>query len=260
MTDYHRSIDLERLWHTVLAEARTDAQRFPVLADFYRLNLLQHATFAAALAYVLAAKLADSDAQIVPWHRLFNDLMAAHPEIEAAALKDLSCQLQSNASVKDHYTPLLHFGGYQALQSYRLAHACWQQGDRPLANYIQGRVVTLYGVDIHPAAQLGAGIFIDHAVGIVVGETAVIEDDVTIFQSVTLGGTGKGSGDRHPKVRQGVFIGSGALILGNIEIGAGAKVGAGAIVVKSVAPNQTVIGTAAKSISAAPHTNATTLR
>ena len=249
MTDYHRAVDLAQLWHTIRAEATRDAGQFPLLRDFYRRNILQHENFGQALAYILAVKLSDGEAQIGQWHLLVLDLMADHPDIEMAALKDLSCQLQSNASVKDHYTPLLHFGGYQALQSYRLAHACWQQGDRPLASYMQGRVVTLYGVDIHPAAQVGAGIFIDHAVGIVVGETAVIEDDVTIFQCVTLGGTGKGSGDRHPKVRQGAFIGSGALILGNIEIGAGAKVGAGAIVVKSVAAHQTVIGSVAQAHS-----------
>ncbi|RDE19016.1 serine acetyltransferase [Motiliproteus coralliicola] len=251
MDDYRREIDLGRLWSTIHEEARRDAQQFPLLADFYQQQLLQHDNFGASLAYILATKLSDDPFRIDAWHAQFSQLMDSDPTIEAAALKDLCCQLQSNASIKDHYTPLLHFGGYQALQAHRLAHACWQRGDQPLANYIQGRVVSLYGVDIHPAARIGAGIFIDHAVGIVIGETAVIEDEVTIFQSVTLGGTGKGQGDRHPKIRRGAFIGSGALVLGNIEIGAEAKVAAGAVVVKPVAANQTVVGSAARLIGAA---------
>lgn len=249
MTDYHRVIDVQNLWASIQAEAREAASNYPLLADFFTRNLLQHATFERALAWVLAEKLTDHAADIAGWQQQILELMNEQSAICQAAQKDLLCQLESNACIKDHYTPLLHFSSYQALQCHRLAHHCWNSDRRPLASYIQGRVVSQFGVDIHPGASIGAGIFMDHSVGVVIGETAVIEDDVTLFQNVTLGGTGKGSGDRHPKVRQGAFIGSGAVVFGNIEIGPGAKVAGGAAVVKPVAAGQTVIGPAARPLA-----------
>ncbi|EGG95542.1 Serine acetyltransferase [gamma proteobacterium IMCC1989] len=249
MTDYLREIDTNNLWPVILQEAKYVADEFPLLAEFYRRNILQHDNYDAALAYVLAEKLSDSVEQISDWQYFLLDVMSNNPAIGQAAMQDLLCQLQGNASIKDNYTPLLYFGGYQALQCYRFAHDCWNTNKRPVANYIQGRMVTLFGVDIHPAAVIGTGIFMDHAVGIVIGETAVIEDEVTLFQSVTLGGAGKGVGDRHPKVRKGAFIGSGAVIFGNIEIGEYAKVAGGAVVVKPVAANTTVVGPIAQAIA-----------
>jgi len=256
MADYQREIDIGNLWSTILQEAESIANKSPLLADFYQRNILQHHSYGAAMAYILAEKLSDpvlqnnasqsNTSKIRDWQYFLLDIMSKQPDIEKAAMKDLICQLKSNASIKDHYTPLLYFGGYQALQSYRFSHYCWNNNQHAIANYIQGKVVALYGVDIHPGAVIGEGIFIDHAVGIVIGETAVVEDDVTLFQSVTLGGTGKGVGDRHPKVRKGAFIGSGAVIFGNIEIGENAKVAGGAVVVKPVAANTTVVGATAK--------------
>ncbi|WP_271274340.1 serine O-acetyltransferase EpsC [Aliamphritea hakodatensis] len=250
MTDYKREIDLTTLWPTVVAEAELAARDFPMLEDFYRRNIIQHDSFAGALAFVLAEKLLDRDAggaaelkdQLNQWRTFLQQQITAEPAIEEAAFCDLLCQLQSNASIKDHYTPLLHFASYQALQCHRIAHHCWHSDQRAMASYIQGRVVSLFGVDIHPGAKIGRGIFIDHAVGVVVGETAVIEDNVTLFQNVTLGGTGKGSGDRHPKLREGSFVGSGAVIFGNVEIGAGAKVAGGAVVVNDIPAGTTVVG------------------
>jgi len=249
MTEFHREIDVENLWPIIWQEARTAADEFPLLADFYIRNLLDHTCFGEALAYILAEKLADTPEHINHWQCYLQGVLKKDPAIEQAALKDLLCQLQSNASIKDHYTPVLYFGGYQALQCYRFAHYFWMSDQRPVANFIQGKVVSAFGVDIHPAAKIGAGIFLDHAVGIVIGETAVVEDDVTLFQSVTLGGTGKGEGDRHPKVRKGAFIGSGAVIFGNIEIGEGAKIAGGAVVVKPVAPQTTVAGPLATALN-----------
>ncbi len=261
MADYEREIDIENVWEIILQEAEAVANAFPLVADFYQRSILQHNSYDAALAYVLAEKLSDPISQsnlsqtnssktnastIKDWQDFLLAIMSEAPAIGKAAVKDLVCQLKSNASIKDHYTPLLYFGGYQALQSYRFSHYCWNNNQHAIANYIQARVVTLHGVDIHPGAKIGEGIFIDHAVGIVIGETAVVENDVTLFQSVTLGGTGKGVGDRHPKVRKGAFIGSGAVIFGNIEIGKNAKVAGGAVVVKPVAANTTVVGPAAK--------------
>lgn len=246
MTQYQRHIDVDNLWQTILAEAQQVADDTPLLKAFYEQNILQHHAYYAALAHVLAEKLADSPASIEAWRKFILELITQHQSIAIAASKDLLCQLRNNAAIKHLHTPLLYFGGYQALQCYRLAHACWLNHQSAMANYIQSRVVYLYGVDIHPAAQIGAGIFMDHAVGIVIGETSVVEDDVTLFQGVTLGGTGKGSGDRHPKVRRGAFIGSGAQVFGNIEIGAQAKVGGGAVVVNTVAAGSTVVGPTAK--------------
>lgn len=250
MTDYKREVDLTTLWPTMVAEAEAAAEEFPMLADFFRRNIIQHQNFSQALAFVLAEKLLDSSAsisddqtdQLNQWRSFLLMQMAAQSDIEHAALSDLLCQLESNASIKNHYTPLLHFASYQALQCHRIAHHCWLSDQHAMASYIQGRVVSLFGVDIHPGARIGSGIFIDHAVGVVIGETAVIEDKVTLFQNVTLGGTGKGSGDRHPKLREGCFVGSGAVIFGNIEIGAGAKVAGGAVVVNDVPAGATVVG------------------
>lgn len=249
MTQYQRQIDTKNLWSIIQQEAACIANESSLLDDFYQRNILQHSTFGEALAFVLAEKLADKPEQLAQWQHYIRSILAESQEINTAAKQDLLCQLQSNASIKDHSTPLLYFGGYQALQCYRLAHFCWCHQQRAMASYIQSRMVTLFGVDIHPGAVIGSGIFMDHAVGIVIGETAVVEDDVTLFQSVTLGGTGKGVGDRHPKVRRGAFIGCGAVIFGNIEVGVNAKVAGGAVVVKNVAAETTVVGPIAKEIN-----------
>ncbi|ODS24485.1 serine acetyltransferase [Candidatus Endobugula sertula] len=249
MAEYQRDIDIDNLWPTIRLEAESVVKTCPLLTDFYQQNILQHSSYDQALSYVLAEKLADNSKNIAQWQQFIHQLINKNTTISQATIKDLLCQLQSNASIKDHYTPLLYFVGYQALQCYRLAHYCWLNNQLAMANYIQGRMVSLFGVDIHPGAVIGEGIFMDHAVGIVIGETAVIENGVTLFQGVTLGGTGKESGDRHPKVRQGAFIGAGAMVLGNIEIGKNAKVGSGAIVVKAVPPETTVVGPVAKLLS-----------
>jgi serine O-acetyltransferase len=261
MADYERVIDVANLWSIVLQETQQEAKKSPLLEEFLQRNIIDHANFAAALCYVLAEKLADNPNQIGQWQEFLYAIVCAQAEtnnkdnaidltnvdsIKEAALADLVCQLSANASIKDHYSPLLFFAGFQALQCYRFAHYCWEHDQRAMASFIQSRAVSLFGVDIHPAARIGCGIFLDHSVGVVIGETAVVEDDVTIFQSVTLGGTGKGSGDRHPKVRKGAFIGSSSVIYGNIEIGKNAKVAGGTVVVKDVAENTTVLGPIAK--------------
>lgn len=245
MEQFTRQIDRDQLWSSVQSAAREDAQEQVLLSDFYWQNILQYSNFTQSLAHVIASKLAPTFQELFAWRDTLSQVLGQHPAIERAALEDLRCQLQSNAAIKGAHTPLLYFGGFHALQAYRFAHHYWCSDNTAMANYIQGRSVAEFGVDIHPGAKIGQGIFIDHAVGIVIGETAVVEDQVTLFQSVTLGGTGKGSGDRHPKVRRGAFIGSGAVVLGNIEIGENAKVGAGAVVVKSVPSGQSVTGQAA---------------
>ena len=145
-------------------------------------------------------------------------------------------------------TPLLYLKGFHAIQSYRITHYLWNQNRKALALYLQNQISVAFDVDIHPAAKIGHGIMFDHATGIVVGETSVIENDVSILQGVTLGGTGKESGDRHPKVREGVMIGAGAKILGNIEVGKYAKIGANSVVLQPVPECATAAGVPARII------------
>ncbi len=246
MADYQRHVDLSTLFQTMQAEAAEDVQEFPLLSSLLTSTLLQADDLASALGLLLARHLALESVEVDTWYEQISRLYRRYPALVKAAEQDLLCQLQANAAIKNHYTPLLYFAGFHALQCHRLAHHFWHHHGQPMALYIQSRILQKFSVDVHPAAQIGVRIFMDHAVGIVIGETAVIEDDVTLFQGVTLGGTGKASGDRHPKIRQGAFIGCGAQILGNIEVGPRAKVGAGAVVVKSVAAGDTVLGPVAK--------------
>jgi serine O-acetyltransferase len=153
-----------------------------------------------------------------------------------------------DAACNKYSTPLLYFKGYQAIQAYRVAHYYWKRDRHDLALFLQSRISEVFGVDIHPAARIGRGILLDHATSVVIGETAVVEDNVSMLHEVTLGGTGKETGDRHPKVRQGVLIAAGAKILGNVEIGEGAKVGCGAVVLENVAPHTTVVGVPARPV------------
>ena len=255
MSDYVRVIDVPNLWSTIVQETQLEADNSPLLRTFLQRNILQHSSFENALCHILAEKIAEDKSTVAQWQEFLYSILRSPEDssndsvqstITEAALADLLCQLRGNASIKDHYSPLLFFAGYQALQCYRFAHFCWHHQQRAMASFLQARTVCLFAVDIHPAARIGSGIFMDHSVGVVIGETAVVEDQVTIFQGVTLGGTGKGSGDRHPKVRQGAFIGSGTAIYGNIEIGKNAKVAGGTVVVKDVAENSTVLGPVAQ--------------
>ncbi len=163
-------------------------------------------------------------------------------------MADLIAVRDRDPACPDLLTPFLFFKGYQAIEAYRFAHFLWRRGRTHLARHLQSRAAEVFAVDIHPAARMGRGILLDHGTGIVVGETAIIEDDVSMLQGVTLGGTGKHGGDRHPKIRRGVLIGAGAKVLGNIEVGEGAKVGAGSIVLEDVPPFTTVVGNPARAV------------
>ena len=177
---------------------------------------------------------------------VITEAMVDDPDILRAAEIDMLATYSRDAACRDLTTPFLFFKGYHALQAHRIAHWLWLQERHTLAQFFQGQMSVTLGVDFHPAAQIGSGIMLDHATGIVVGETAVIEDDVSILHSVTLGGTGKESGDRHPKIRRGVLLAAGCKVIGNIEVGEGAKVGAGSVVLQNVPPHVTVAGVPAK--------------
>uniref|UniRef100_A0A0E0JX16 serine O-acetyltransferase n=1 Tax=Oryza punctata TaxID=4537 RepID=A0A0E0JX16_ORYPU len=237
-----------RVWSQIKAEARRDADGEPALASFVYATVLSHPTLAGCLAFHLANKLASSTLlSSTLLYDLFVATHAARPDLRAAAVADLlaaGARDPACAGCLSHC--LLNYKGFLAIQSHRVAHALWAQGRRALALALQSRVAEVFAVDIHPAAAVGSGVLLDHATGVVIGETAVVGDGVSILHHVTLGGTGKAVGDRHPKVGDGVLIGAGATILGNVRIGAGAKIGAGSLVLADVPPGGTAVGNPAK--------------
>jgi serine O-acetyltransferase len=241
---------MDRLWATLRREGIEAAERDTLLAQPIAHALLNHGSYAEALAHRLAGKLADADLSAAALGGLMFDVITRYPGVLNAAARDLLAVRERDPASADLATPFLFFKGFQGLQAYRVAHALWRQGREQLARHIQSRISEVFAMDIHPAARIGCGVMIDHGTGLVVGETAVIEDDVSILQGVTLGGTGKECGDRHPKIRRGVLLGAGASVLGNIEVGEGAKVGAGSIVLEDVAPHTTVVGVPARPVGA----------
>jgi serine O-acetyltransferase len=243
------AIQLDTLWDSIRSQTRKQAEQEPVLASFLYATILNHDTLEAALSFHLANKLDSPALPAMLVREVIEQALAADPEISQAVRADLQAVSERDSACCSLVTPFLFFKGFHALQAYRVAHWLWKQKRNSLALFLQNRISCVFAVDIHPAARIGKGIMFDHATGIVIGETAVVEDNVSIMQSVTLGGTGKVHGDRHPKVRSGVLISAGAKILGNIEIGECAKVGAGSVVLKDVASHTTVAGVPAKEVS-----------
>ncbi len=236
----------DAIWQAIRTEAENDRSTEPALEGFLRATILDHNNFEAALSFLLASKLSNSVTSADTISEIFQQALSADPGIAQFARADIEAILQRDSACEKASIPFLFFKGFHALQAYRIAHWMWQQNRRELALFLQHRISVVFSVDIHPAARIGKGIMFDHATGIVIGETAVVEDNVSIMQSVTLGGTGKESDDRHPKVRANVMIGAGSKILGNIEVGEGAKVCAGSVVLKPVAAHTTVTGVPAK--------------
>jgi serine O-acetyltransferase len=232
----------ELIWLQLEAEAKALIQREPLLASYVYACVLNHGTLNSALSFLLANKLANDVMSAIAIRELFDAAFRAEPDIVERASYDIQAVFDRDAATNSYLPVILFLKGYQSIQVHRLAHYLWQHNRKDLALFIQSRNSEVFGVDIHPACVMGKGIMFDHATGIVIGETTVIDDDVSIMQSVTLGGTGNEQGDRHPKIRSGVLISSGAKVLGNIEIGTGAKIGAGSVVLNDVAPYTTVVG------------------
>lgn len=238
------------VWPRMRLEASTAAASEPVLASFLNATILHHETLDAALSYRLAEKLSDGEMNAMQWREVACDAYADDPGIVAAGLADTIATYDRDPACRQYSQPFLYFKGFHALQSYRIANWLWRRGRESLALYLQSRISQLFAIDIHPAATLGKGLFFDHAHGVVIGETARVGDNVSILHDVTLGGTGKAVHDRHPKVGNGVLISAGAKILGNIEIGDGAKIAAGSVVLEPVQPYCTVAGVPAKPVGA----------
>ncbi len=242
----------DKIWLQIREEAIEDTRSEPVLASFLFDVVLNNPTMEAALSFHLASKLESSTISALSMRDLFYEAFNSDPKIGEALRQDISAVCSRDPACSGFSDILLYYKGYHALQSYRVAHYFWTQGRRSLARYLQSRISEVFAVDIHPAARIGKGILIDHGTSVVIGETAVVEDNVSMLHEVTLGGTGKTTGDRHPKVREGVLISAGAKILGNVEVGRNAKVGSCAVVLEDVPPNTTVVGIPARVVSSTP--------
>jgi serine O-acetyltransferase len=236
------------IWETIQQEATEFSQREPMLASFFYATILNHKSLEDALSFILASKLESATLPSGTLRDLIDEAYAQSAEITDAIRQDIQAVRDRDAACNDYSKPLLYLKGFQALQAYRAANYYWAQDRRQLAVFLQSRISDVFAVDIHPAAKIGKAILIDHATSVVIGETAVVEDNVSMLHEVTLGGTGKITGDRHPKVRSGVLISAGAKLLGNVEIGEGAKIGAGAVVLQDVQPHTTVVGVPAEPI------------
>ena len=243
----------DEIWRRIRAEATAAAESEPALASYLHTVVLAHERLDDTLSYLLASKLASTTITSMSLRTLIDDAFRADPGIGTAFREDLRAVLSRDPACLGYSVPLLYFKGFHALQSYRVAHHYWLGGRQPLALYLQSRISEVCAVDIHPGARIGKGILFDHATSIVIGETAVVEDDFSMLHEVTLGGTGKVGGDRHPKIGRGVMIGAGAKVLGNIRVGEGAKVGAGSVVLEDVAPFTTVAGIPARPVSYPAH-------
>jgi serine O-acetyltransferase len=239
------------VWAQLRVEAMQAAAEEPLLASYLHASILHHDRIEDALSYHLAQKLGHGDLPALQLREVIREAYTANPQIAIMAVRDMRVVRERDPACRTYLQPFLYFKGYGGLQSYRIAHWLWEQEREILAYHLQSRVSELFAVDIHPAAQIGAGVFIDHAHGIVIGETAVVEDDVSMLHSVTLGGTGKAGGDRHPKIRRGVLIGAGAKVLGNIEVGEDARIAAGSVVLEDVPARCTVAGIPARPIGGA---------
>ncbi|EPX81954.1 serine O-acetyltransferase [Salipiger mucosus] len=246
-----RIAELDPVWARITREAEDAVADEPLLGGFVHYSVLHHATIERALAYRVSVKLANSEMSEQMLREVCDEAYASDPWLARAARADIRATFERDAACHRFLQPLLYFKGFQAVQSHRVAHWLWGQGRRDLAYYIQMRCSEIFGVDIHPAARVGQGIMIDHAHSIVIGETAVVGNDVSLLHSVTLGGTGKEEEDRHPKIGDGVLIGAGAKVLGNIRVGDRSRIAAGSVVLAEVPPCKTVAGVPAKIVGEA---------
>ncbi|SNR60754.1 serine O-acetyltransferase [Puniceibacterium sediminis] len=242
---------LDPVWARIMHEAEDAVAAEPLLGGLVHYSVLHHPTIERALAYRTSLKLASGEMSEQILREICDEAYQSDPELAMAARADIVAVYERDPACHRFLQPLLFFKGFQALQSYRVANWLWREGRRDLAYLFQMRCSEVFGVDIHPAARLGRGIMIDHAHSIVIGETAVVGDNVSMLHSVTLGGTGKEEEDRHPKIGNGVLIGAGAKVLGNIKVGNCSRIAAGSVVLEEVPPCKTVAGVPARIVGEA---------
>lgn len=237
-----QKIDVNDLWQRMQQEAREISHHEPEMTSMLNDVVLSRSDLATALACRLSRKFAREDMCKQALMPLLSDIFSKNPALVTSAARDLLAICERDPACDSPLIPLLYFKGFCAITTYRVSHVLWQAGRKHLAFYFQSLSSEIFAVDIHPAARIGCGILLDHATSLVIGETAIVEDDVSILHEVTLGGTGKATGDRHPIIRSGVLIGAGAKILGRVEVGIGAKIGAGSVVLHDVPAHKTVAG------------------
>ncbi|SHJ11417.1 serine O-acetyltransferase [Wenxinia saemankumensis] len=243
--------EIDPVWDRIRREAERAILDEPQMGGLIHDSVLHHASFERALAYRIASKLSSEEMSAQILREIADEAHEAEPALAEAARADLVAVYERDPACHRFLQPLLYFKGFQAIQAYRLGHWLWMEGRRDLAYFLQMRISESFGIDIHPNARIGKGIMIDHAHSIVIGETAVVGDNVSMLHSVTLGGTGKETEDRHPKIEDGVLIGAGAKVLGNIRIGHCSRIAAGSVVLHDVAPCKTVAGVPARVVGEA---------
>ncbi|MCB1366511.1 MAG: serine O-acetyltransferase [Rhodobacteraceae bacterium] len=242
---------LDPVWDRIRGEAQDIVDREPVLGGLVHSGILHHKSLEGSLAYRMSLKLASGEMTDQILREIVDEAYQSDPSLGQAARADIVAVFERDPACHRFIQPLLFFKGFQGVQSYRVARWLWTHGREELAYFIQMRVSEVYGIDIHPGARIGQGIMIDHAHSIVIGETAVVGDNVSMLHSVTLGGTGKEDGDRHPKIENGVLIGAGAKVLGNITVGYCTRIAAGSVVLQDIPPCKTVAGVPARIVGEA---------
>ncbi|XP_024032823.1 serine acetyltransferase 2-like [Morus notabilis] len=248
LNDSAAESDSDPIWDAVRHEAKLEAENEPILSSFLYASILAHDCLEQALGFVLANRLQNPTLLATQLMDIFYDVMIHDSDIQRSIRLDVQALKDRDPACLSYCSALLYLKGYHSLQVYRVAHTLWNQGRKVLALALQSRMSEVFGVDIHPAARIGEGILLDHGTGVVIGETAVVGNRVSLMHAVTLGGTGKEIGDRHPKVGDGVLIGASVTVLGNIKIGHGAMIAAGSLVLKDVPPHSMVAGIPAKMI------------
>ena len=238
-------------WTRLRDEAEALCSSEPVLASFVYDTILSRNQLEETIAHRVAQRIAHADVDAGRLYQTLEAVLAKTPELGEAFRADLAAVFDRDPACNRLIEPILYFKGFHALQTYRFAHELWKAGRTDFALYMQSQSSRIFGVDIHPAAEIGRGIMIDHATGIVIGETAKVGDDASILHGVTLGGSGKEADDRHPKIGRGVMIGAGAKILGTIKVGDCARVAAGSVVLKDVPDEMTVAGVPARVVGQA---------
>ena len=250
--DPARIVPDDQIWASIQEECAAVAAHEPLLAGFLYTVVLSQPDLEDALSYILASKLDNTTLPALSLRDIIHDVLIDDECIQRSIRADLQAVVTRDPACPGYANPLLYLKGFQSIQAYRVANFYWRNGRQALAHYLQSRISEVFAVDIHPGARIGKGIMFDHATGVVIGETAVIEDEFSMLHEVTLGGSGKEGGDRHPKIGRGVMIGAGAKVLGNIRVGEGAKIGAGSVVLKDVPPHTTVAGVPAKVVNLPP--------
>ncbi|OED47574.1 serine O-acetyltransferase [Leisingera sp. S232] len=242
---------VDPVWSRITREAEEAVATQPLMGGLIHACILHHKSLQKALSYRISAKLSSNEMSMVILREIVDDAYAACPELVESARADLMAINERDPASHRLLQPILYFKGFQAVQAYRVSHYLWDQGQKDLAFFFQMRTSEIFGIDIHPGARIGKGIMIDHAHSIVIGETAVVGDNVSMLHSVTLGGTGKEEEDRHPKIGDGVLIGAGAKVLGNIKVGHCSRIAAGSVVLQEIPPCTTVAGVPARIVGEA---------